>query len=396
ALHWAASEGKAEAVEFLLDHGADIEAKCSRGRTPLILAAEAGHEQVAKVLCTHGANLNTRSRNGGTCLTWAACRNHVEVLEFLLAQKVDIEAQDNKGHTALSLSAHFGHLKIHSPSMLPVLIENGANVHASYKSEASALHAAAAEGNLEALEFLIGLGMDMEKQTLKGYTPLACSLTWGQEKVALALLKAGADATWTTRQQYQTALHFAASNGMKDAVVEILKQPVQVNARDKHGWTALNEVCTKNTKGTLGIVSALLDAGANIELPHPNGDHPLHIALANENEEVAELLIDRGASITALGSRSRTPLHIAADLHLSSITYRLLSANVTTEAIDSDSWTPLCCVSYAPIAHQLIKHGANVNYADRDGWTPLHQAVYHGDVDVARILVMEGADVKAR
>lgn len=103
ALHWAAAEGMAEAVDFLIEKGMDMEAKCSKGRTPLILAAEFGHTDAANILWVHGADLRTRSDNGGTALTWAACNNRVEVVEFLLKQGAEVDLRDTKGHSKSSV-----------------------------------------------------------------------------------------------------------------------------------------------------------------------------------------------------------------------------------------------------------------------------------------------------
>ena len=38
ALHWAANNGHSQIVSYLLDHGAQINMRGSRGRTPLYLA----------------------------------------------------------------------------------------------------------------------------------------------------------------------------------------------------------------------------------------------------------------------------------------------------------------------------------------------------------------------
>ena len=40
----------------------------------------------------------------------------------------------------------------------------------------------------------------------------------------------------------------------------------------------------------------------------------------------------------------------------------------------------------------LIKHDVDVNLADNEGWTPLHLAVQSKTRDVARILLVNGAD----
>jgi ankyrin repeat protein len=98
ALHWAATEGMADAVDYLLSRGMDKNAKCSRGQTPLVLAAERGHVDVAKILWAQGANIEALSNNGGTPLTWAACKNNVEMVKFLLSKGANIDHNDDLGH----------------------------------------------------------------------------------------------------------------------------------------------------------------------------------------------------------------------------------------------------------------------------------------------------------
>ena len=51
-LHWAANNGHATIVEYLLTKGAEINVKDNRGRTPLHLAADNGRKDVVALLQT--------------------------------------------------------------------------------------------------------------------------------------------------------------------------------------------------------------------------------------------------------------------------------------------------------------------------------------------------------
>jgi ankyrin repeat protein len=60
-LHLAVEGGHAEAVELLLDMGADVNAKTRRGATPLQVAEITGHETIGQLLCSRGAELAAAS-----------------------------------------------------------------------------------------------------------------------------------------------------------------------------------------------------------------------------------------------------------------------------------------------------------------------------------------------
>ena len=54
-------------------------------------------------------------------------------------------------------------------------------------------------------------------------------------------------------------------------------------------------------KGLVAIVTTLLDAGAHVDLPQPDGSTAFHWALKNGHLTCAQLLVDRGANSTGLG-----------------------------------------------------------------------------------------------
>ena len=51
-------------VEFLLNAGANIEAKDYNGCTPLMLASYYGRENIVKILLNNGANIEAKSNKG--------------------------------------------------------------------------------------------------------------------------------------------------------------------------------------------------------------------------------------------------------------------------------------------------------------------------------------------
>jgi ankyrin repeat protein len=89
--------GSTDAVEYLLSHGAQLDARGRSEQTPLQVAAYIGHSGVAKVLLDHGAIVDARGRWGETALHWAAFRGNADVAAVLLNRGADpnIQATDH-------------------------------------------------------------------------------------------------------------------------------------------------------------------------------------------------------------------------------------------------------------------------------------------------------------
>ena len=102
----AAGDGKTDAIQPLLDKGADLEAKSGDGQTALIKAAQEGKIDTMKYLLAKGANIEAKDKYGKTALITAAeyysLYNRERVVRLLLAQGADVEAKDQFDRTALN------------------------------------------------------------------------------------------------------------------------------------------------------------------------------------------------------------------------------------------------------------------------------------------------------
>jgi len=71
ALHYAAFAGQSEMVTYLVDRGADLDARSTNGSTPLMMAVYEGKEAVVKQLITLGADRRIRNDYGEGAMDWA-------------------------------------------------------------------------------------------------------------------------------------------------------------------------------------------------------------------------------------------------------------------------------------------------------------------------------------
>ena len=87
--------GKTEAIQYLLDNGADVNQRDKYGWTALIAAANEGHLEAVRYLITRTADVNATGEDG-SALRLAREDGHSEVASFLEAHG----ARDRHGYQA--------------------------------------------------------------------------------------------------------------------------------------------------------------------------------------------------------------------------------------------------------------------------------------------------------
>ena len=103
-LHWASRAGSLECLQWLLDHGAEVDARNDAHRTSIQLAAERGRAEAVKLLAEAGADLDTQDRKGRTPLHRATYEGHAEAAEALLAACADTTILNRNGKTAFEIA----------------------------------------------------------------------------------------------------------------------------------------------------------------------------------------------------------------------------------------------------------------------------------------------------
>jgi ankyrin repeat protein len=150
-LHVAAEKKKADVLKYLLEKGADVNAKNEHDQTALHQAAmQRWHNDsvVAAFLVDHGAQLEARDNKGFTPLIIASDFHHLPFVAYLISKGANVNAKTAKNRTALYRAAKEGD----SP-LVKLLVENGADVNTQYEG-LTALGVAEAEGNRQIADWL--------------------------------------------------------------------------------------------------------------------------------------------------------------------------------------------------------------------------------------------------
>ena len=82
-IHYAAFGGSAETLRFLLERGADKNARAPNSYTPLMLAVRNGHADATRVLLQEDADFAHRGAGGETALAIARQREDQALVELL-------------------------------------------------------------------------------------------------------------------------------------------------------------------------------------------------------------------------------------------------------------------------------------------------------------------------
>lgn len=160
-------------VEFLLDHGANIEAKTGNGRTPLDVSCQKGNLEIAKILLRRGAKISQR---GFTTLHCAITGAHPDIIRLVLENGAKVNYRWTSGGSPLQymfrISGDFVEL-------LDILLEFGADVNLSLGKK-SALHLACLElGREYVIRRLLKYNADVNAVDERGLTPLDYAIhTW--------------------------------------------------------------------------------------------------------------------------------------------------------------------------------------------------------------------------
>lgn len=287
ALHRAAFLGHDSISRTLILAGADLGVLDSEKRTPLLLAVREGHVQVAYSLLLAGACPNAKDRWQDTALHVAAGLGHGQIVGALLLTGADPNATDDCGRSALHLAAENGHL-----AAAEFLLAAGADIDHRYgDSEISVLDSAAAHGNVDILRALLrshsdssgGDGafgrathvVDVNTPDSSGYTALHMAADNNQVGAIDVLVEAGADIQAQDQHDW-TPLHSAARyDGCSEAVQVLLQtHGANVGASDTAGETPLHVACSYLAAGPAEL---LLRFGADETAVNSEGHTPLDV-----------------------------------------------------------------------------------------------------------------------
>ena len=393
-LYQAVSDRKTEMAEIFIRQGrADVNVKGGYQDTPLHAVKDV---KLAKLLISRGADVHARNYGEDTPLHRAAS---AEITRLLIGAGAKANVRNKDGATPL-------HYVVDVPSA-KLLIAAGADIHARTKSS-------------EAFEFTFGIEdivvvdeeNDVKKEKPKetkvkkkylGRTPLHYAVC--DPELVQFLVGLGADVNAKDHNGV-TPLHNASfsryADGL-DSVKILVRAGAEVNAKEKNGFTPLH---LASNKGHLRIMEFLMESGADVHARDDEGRVPLHVMVYDKNirsvvSRVMGLFKQKGVDINVRDNKGRSPLHyiVRNSENLWLARTLIQSEGVDVNLKDDEGKTPfhdLMIFTSLPensgFIQVLISAGADINARDNEGKTPLHYAGRRRREETVNSMVTAGAD----
>lgn len=198
----------------------------------------------------------------------------------------------------------------------------------------------------------------------------------------------------------ELALLIAARAGATSLTAVLIEEKLcNIDATSEHGFTALHLAVVNDQRE---IAQQLLEAGANVNTSDRVGQAPLSTASRYGSAEMVQLLTANNADVGSRDSSGRTALHWAVDRQPAGLRKEVISnlieAQIDIETKDHDGRSALGLAlgcSTLAVARQLLGHGADLE-AEFEWEKLLLHFVRLGNESVTGLLLEEGANVYAR
>ena len=158
-------------MQKLVEMGANVSSTCTcyLGFFPLLAASSNGHLEMVQYLVENGADVNAKNIQNETPVHFASVRDNLPIVNILIRNFANVNAEGFDANTPVHYAAYYGRSDV-----LQALINTG-RAQINKKTSAcneSSLHQAASGGNVSCVKILLENGADISLEDSLGETPL--------------------------------------------------------------------------------------------------------------------------------------------------------------------------------------------------------------------------------
>jgi ankyrin repeat protein len=373
-LPWAIRHGRLTFARAMLKSGADPHLKDRIGNPLLHVAMEAGRRDLMESLIALGADPGTTSATGETTVQIAFRQGWLDALPQLAAAGADPNARGADGLTLLDRAVAAG-----DSDKIALLLKIGADPNARHPSSGSVspLEKILMKGDLALFRVFLDHGPNPPMGSWDAW--LWKAFERRDHEAARLLLAHGAKAS--KRDRHGLLLFEVAALRRQGSFVKMLAD---------FGCPAGDALYLSSARGDRDMVSLLISCGVPINATRiPSRDTPLGVAIRNRQDPVVSLLIHHGAEVNLRLPEGQTPLHLAIATGCQLAVRDLLAAGADPNTPFNVPVTPDFLHHVRPgVMRWVLKNDRNV--------TPLMMAADSGVIPTARYLIKAGAKMEVR
>ncbi|KAL8786592.1 MAG: hypothetical protein Q9195_008149 [Heterodermia aff. obscurata] len=286
-------------------------------------------------------------------------------------------------------------------SKVIALVETGERIDSFDSNGWTPLHVAAGRDNGDILRYLLCQTPDVEIRgtQMNEDTPLSFAALNGQANSAEILLEFGANIHTRNKCNY-TPIMVAACERHDSVVKSLIEYSADPNDAAGFSGSALL-LASGPGKWRLPTLRALIQGGADVNPPHPNGFTPLHQVAEHGDEDEMAYLLEQGCKADASQWNGITPLFIAIKESKRECVRLLLNAGADRNKRIGDNYRPVHyaakCPNWQIMQMLLEKNDVELNaQTESQGSTALHIAYAAANTTVIKILLHAGANPNIR
>lgn len=244
-----AANGKLQDFQKLYNESPErIEITDDNGNTALHLASANGHLCVVDFILQHGGDINAQNNSGDTPLHEAVRNVQTTIIDFLLKHEADSSLLNEFHMAPIHLSIDIDSLK----SLEALLKHPSVDVRIVGEAGATPLHYCAFKDRSECTKLLLEHGAKPCAKCDHGYYPIHTAARAASAKTMEVLIKYVEALGYTRRQvlsfedkENNTPLHSAVNSGHPEAVRVCLNCGAPVDAQQEDKSTPLHFACAQ-------------------------------------------------------------------------------------------------------------------------------------------------------
>jgi len=363
-IHIVAWYNSLDVLKCLIKMGADIDSKCYKNNTPLILSVFNDDVSVFEYLLNN-TNIYHKNDDGMSVIHCIFGRkNTFEMLKLFTNSKFDfgrinidlgdgLEEKDNLGFTPIFYAVN--------------------------------------SADIKSIKYLINL-VDVEAKNNFGETPLHYACRYRDPKI-ISLLIENCKLNWNAKNtKGRDMTHIVSKYRHEPEILSLLiENGASLESEDYCGNTAIH-FAIKNKN--INMISYLIENGNDLDFKNEEGNTALHLACQYDKFEFCKLLLENGADPNVVNLKGESAVHTACKFSSRAIIDILYNFKGNFESYNYKLQKPIHITikkrAFA-IAKNVIRKTkvSNIN-------SPIFTAYQEGKIQILKLLIRKGYSLSAK